>query len=321
MSTKTTTNRTSLNSAQALPGPNLFLESTMKRPSTLDQELADLKISELPSIQRVQAKQERMLRLLKRSQADPVSYAGLEYCTAEFCGRVNCSEACWFGTLRRRVRQVQAIRLLMEEFDPPLHKIIAWKTDWGCPYSWLHYIKPRIAKALMTRVFNSMCSISVTAVGTVKVVPFGTLENRYFVEIHMIVGGANREELESAFRPVQPDASVRISKVEDVNRVIDEVTTCNSPRLWQPLDDPPEPAQLAEFYAWLAEMKVATRIFRYGCDEYFELITYRQIRFNPRPKKERRPGRRRYYGKRRKRKPYRPWDVLSPQDRASYYED
>jgi hypothetical protein len=122
----------------------------MKKPSTLDQEVADLKLSELPSIQRVQAKQERMLRLLKRSQADRVSYAGLEYCTAEYCGRVNCSEACWFGTLRRRVRQVQAIRLLMEEFDPPLHKIIAWKPDWGCPYGWLHYIKPRIAKALMT---------------------------------------------------------------------------------------------------------------------------------------------------------------------------
>jgi hypothetical protein len=130
----------------------------------------------------------------------------------------------------------------------------------------------------------------------------------------MIVGGANREELESAFRPVQPDASVRISKVEDVNRVIDEVTTCNSPRLWEPFDDPPEPAQLAEFYAWLAEMKVATRTFRYGCDENFEL-TYRKIRFNPRPKKEPRPGRRRYYRKRPKSKPRRPWD-----DPASYYE-
>jgi hypothetical protein len=305
----------SLNPAQALPGPLPFPESTMKELSTLDQELADLHISELPSIQCVQAKQKEMLRVLKRSHADPVSYAGLEYCTAQYCGRAKCAEACWFGTLRRRVRQVQAIRRLMEQVDPPLHKIIAWKPDWGCPYSWLHYIKPRIAKALMTRVFNSMCSISVTAVGTVKVVPFGTPENRYFVEIHTIVGGASREELESAFRPVQPDASVRISKVEDVNRAIDEVTTCNSPRLWEPFDDPPEPAQLAEFYAWLAEMKVATRIFRYGCDENFEL-TYRNIRFNPRPKKEPRPGRRRYYRKRRKSKPRRPW-----QDLASYYED
>jgi hypothetical protein len=290
----------------------------MKKLSTLDQELADLQISELPSIQRVQAKQQKMLRMLKRSQVDPVSYAGLEYCTAQYCGRAKCSEACWFGTLRRRVLQVQAIRRLMEQVDPPLYRIVAWK-DWGCPYGWLHYIKPRIAKALMTRIFNSMCSVSVAAVGTVKVATFGMGDNRYRVEIQMIAGGASEAELESAFRPVQ-DAGFTITRVEDVNRVIDEVTTCNSPRLFQHFDDPLAPTQLAEFYAWLAEMKVGTRIFRYGCDEDFELITNRKIRFNPRPKKERKPGRRNYYSKRRKQKPYRPWDASSPED-LSYLED
>jgi hypothetical protein len=309
----------SLNPAQALPGPYLFPESAMKKPPTLNQQLADLKISELRSIQRVQAKQERMLRLLKRSQADRVSYAGLEYCTAEYCGRVNCSEACWFGTLKRRVRQVQAIRRLMEQVEPPLHKVIAWKQDWGCPYDWLCYIKPRIAKALMTRLFNSMCSISVTAVGTVKIVPFGMPDNRYLVEIHMIIGGANEEELVNAFRAI-PAIGFTISQIEEVNRAIDEVTSCNSPRLRVPFDDPPEPAQLAEFCAWLAKMKIGTRIFRYGCDENFELITYRKIKFNPRPKKVRKPGRRNYYRKRRKRKPFRPWDMSSPKDLA-YLDD
>jgi hypothetical protein len=293
----------------------------MKTPSTLDQELADLQISELSSIQRVQAKQEKMLRLLKRSQADPVSYAGLEYCTAEHCGRVNCSEACWFGTLRRRVPQVQAIRRLMEQHENPLYKISVWKPDWGCPYGWLHYIKPRIAKALMTRVFNSMCSTSVTTVGTVKVVPFGMVENRYFVEIHMIVGGAPQKELEAAFSPLKLEAGVDISRVDDLNDVVDQVTSCNSPRLYSPRGDRPAAAQLKEFYTWLANMKIGTRIFRYGCDENFELITYRKITYNPKPKKERPPGRRRYYRKRRKRKPYRPWNVSIQQDLASYYED
>jgi hypothetical protein len=254
------------------------------------------------------------------TKANPVSYVGLEYCTAEYCGRTKCSEACWFGTYRRRVRQVQAIRRLMQQFDPPLHKIIAWKPDWGCPYDWLWYIKPRIAKALMTRVFNSMCSMSVTAVGIFKVVPAGFNANRFLAELHVIAGGATKEELESAFRPVQPDASVRIEAVEDVNRVIDEVTTGNSPRLLEPYNDPPKRPELTEFYAWLAEMEVGTRLFRYGCDENFDLITFRRITINPKVKKER-TGRRRYYRKRRKRKPYRPWDVSSPQDLASYYED
>jgi hypothetical protein len=292
----------------------------MKRLSALDRELTELKISELPSLAHVEAKQKEMLRLLRRFAIDPVSYVGLDHCGTDHCGRVNCSEACWFGTLRRRVTEVLAIRRLMKQHERPLYRIIAWKPDWGCPSGWLHYITPGTAKALMTRVFNSMCSMSVTAVGTFNMVAVGMNANQYHAELHVIVGGATKEELESAFRPVQPDASVRISKVDDTNRVIDEVITRNSPRRWEPLDDPPEPAQLAEFYAWLAEMKIGARIFRYGCDENFELITYREIRFKPRLKKNR-PGRRRYR-KRRKKTAWRPWSDWSylHEDEA-YYND
>jgi hypothetical protein len=286
----------------------------MIRFSALDRQLAKLQISELPSIRHVQAKQEEMLQLLRQSSADPISYVGLEYCSPEHCARTNCSEACWFGTLQRRVPQILAIRALMDRHDRPLHKIVVHKPEWGCPSGWLHWIKPRTAKALMTRVFNGMCSISVTAVGMFKVYPFGPGRDLYLSEIHMIVGGANEEQLQEAFRPVQRDASVRISKIEDVNDVIDQVTKCNSPRLWQPRDDPPDAVHLTEFYAWLAEMKIGARIFRYGCDESFDLITYRKITYKPRIKKER-SGRRRYY-KRRKRSLSRPWI-----DDSAYYED
>jgi hypothetical protein len=292
----------------------------MAAPSKLDHELAKLKISELSSLAHVEAKQKKMLRLVRRFGIDPLSYVGLEYCSPDHCGRVNCSEACWFGALRRRIPEVLAIRRLMEQHERPLYRIIAWKPDWGCPSGWLHHITPGTAKALMTRVFNSMCSMSVTAVGTFNMVAVGMgTKPRFLAELHVIVGGATKEELESAFRPVQPDASVRISKVEDTNRVIDEVTTRNFPRLWEPLDNPPEPAQLAEFYAWLAEMKIGARIFRYGCDENFDLITFRKITINPKVKKER-TGRRRYF-KRRKRTPRRPWSNSLFFDEDAYYNN
>jgi hypothetical protein len=283
------------------------------KPSKLVQQLAELKISELQSVQDVEAMQKEMLQLLKQSEVDPISYVGLEYCGPNRCGRVNCSEACWFGTLRRRVPEVLAIRRLMEQQDGAIHKIVVWKPDWGCPFGWLHYIKPATAKALMTSVFNSMCSVSVVAVGTFQVVPFGG-PDRYFSEINVVVAGADLEELEKAFSPVQPDASVRISKVSDLNETIDKVTSCNTLRLYQQDDDRPEAAQLTEFYTWLANMKLGARLFRYGCDESFGLITYRKITWKPRIKKNR-SGRRRYY-KHRKRRPYRPWDASS-----SYYDD
>jgi hypothetical protein len=286
----------------------------MAKPSPLDQQLKALNISELQSIRHVEAMQKEMLQLLKQSSVHPISFVGLDYCGPKHCGRVNCSEACWFGTLRRRVPEVLAIRRLMERQDGPLHKIIVWKPEWGCPFGWLHYIKPGTAKALMTRVLNSMCSMSVVAVGTFKVVPFGMGQDRYFSEIHLIVGGVSQEELEKAVLPIQPDASVRISRVSDLNETIDQVTTCNTLRLYQQDDDRPEAAQLTEFYAWLANMKLGARLFRYGCDENFDLITYRRITWKPRIKKNR-PGRRRYY-KRRKWKPHRPWDTSS-----GYYND
>jgi hypothetical protein len=202
----------------------------------------------------------------------------------------------------------------MEQQDGAVHKIVVWKPDWGCPFGWLHHIKPGTAKALMTRVLNSMCSISVVAVGTFKVVPFEG-PDRYFSEIHAVVAGSDQKEIESAFLPVQADASVRISKVSDLNETIDQVTSCSTLRLYQRDGDRPEAAQLTEFYAWLANMKLGARLFRYGCDESFDLITYRKITWKPRTKKNR-PGRRRYY-KRRKRRPYRPWDATSG---SSYYD-
>jgi hypothetical protein len=153
----------------------------MTKPSTLDRQLAELKISELQSVQHVETRQKEMLQLLKQSQIDPISYAGLEYCSPDHCGRVNCSEACWFGTLRRRIHEALGIRRLMEQQEGTLHKIKVWKPVWGCPFGWLHYIKPGIPRAETTRIFNSMCSMSVVAVGMLKIIPAGWGDKRYFL--------------------------------------------------------------------------------------------------------------------------------------------
>jgi hypothetical protein len=150
----------SLNTAQALRGPNLFRESTVKKPSTFDQKLADLKIAELPTIQRVQAKQQEMLQLLKQAHVDPLSYVGLEYCNPDHCGRVNCSEACWFGTLRRRIPEVLAIRQLMDKQEGTLNKIAVWKPVWDCPFEWLHYIKPGFPE-LRRLAYSTACAACV----------------------------------------------------------------------------------------------------------------------------------------------------------------
>jgi hypothetical protein len=154
-----------------------------------------------------------------------------------------------------------------------------------------------------------MCSISVVAVGTLKIIPAGWGDKRYFCEIHAIVGGEDRERLETTFSSLDPGyIRVGISEITDLNLAIDEVTSCIS---MQPRDkEPPGPTELTEFYTWLAKMKVGARLFRFGCDENFDLITYRKITWKPRPKKDRSGLRHRRYRKFRKRIPYRPWNAM-----------
>jgi hypothetical protein len=286
----------------------------MTKSSKLKQNGNRLDISELQSIQHVEAMQKEMLQLLKQSHVDPISYVGLEYCRPDRCARLNCSEACWFGTLRRRIPEVLAIRRLMEQQDGALHKIVVLKPAWGCPYGWLHYIKPSISRAETTRIFNCMCSMRVVGVGTVEIIPAGFGDKRYFCEIHAIVGGAPRQQIELGFSFVdEGQLTVGITEITDLDAAIDEVM---GPNLMKPRDEePPGPTELTEFYTWLANMQVGARLFRYGCDQNFELTTDRKIRW-PTPKKDRSGRRRKRYYKFPKRKPYRPWDA----SRSSYYD-
>lgn len=252
----------------------------MTTRSKLDRKLAKLGISELKSVERVRALQKEMLRLLRQSSVDPISYVGLEYCSPNHCGRVNCSEACWFGTLRRRVPEVRAIRRLMDQHHGALHKVIVWKPSWGSQSAELQPVNISAAKKLISRTLNSLCNVEIVAVGTIQLITFGYVD-RWICEIHLIVAGADQKALETEFAIAGPYASARISKVVDLNEAIDRVTSCSTLRV-QTIDRRPDAAQLTEFYKWLLNMKIGARLFRYGCDENFDPITERTITWKPR---------------------------------------
>lgn len=252
----------------------------MTTPSKLDRKLAKLGISELKSIEHVNARQKDVLRLLRRSTVDPVSYAGLEYCGPEHCGRVGCSEACWFGTLRRRVPEVRAIRRLMEQHQGVLHKVIVWNPSWGSQSAELQPVNISAAKKLISRTLNSLCNVEVVAVGTIQFFTFHYVD-RWICEIHLIVAGSDEKTLEKEFAIAGPYASVRISKVVNLNETIDQITSCNTLRV-QMIDGRRNAAQRTEFYKWLLNMKIGARLFRYGCDKNFDAITKRTITWKPR---------------------------------------
>jgi hypothetical protein len=127
-------------------------------------------------------------------------------------------------------------------------------------------------KRLVDRVFDSFSDPGIVAVGTFKVRPSGY--NNYGTwrcEIHMIVAGAKPSDLEASFqeKPPQIIHDVRVKSVNDVNDAINDVMRCNEPA--EPADKHYS-GQRQEFYAWLTNMKVGSRLIRYGYDEDYKAL-------------------------------------------------
>ena len=242
--------------------------------------------------------QKDMLRRLKRSSVDPDHYAGLANCRLDYCGRVNCLEACCFGTCRRRLAAILAIYKLLQKCDPPLYEVRIARGVWARPFGKLQEASIEAAKQLNRRALDTLHDTRIVAVGTFKAAPAGVVHGwkRWISEIHQIVAGVQQEDLDRIFytqhdrgelrtKRKQSDIPnmVRISEITDLGPTISEVIRQDLRgwrHPWQDELDPARPtkAQRREFYAWLFGLDPDARIIRYGCDQYF-----RKLEKKPRP--------------------------------------
>jgi hypothetical protein len=245
----------------------------MKKPATLDRQLAKLKISELQSLQHVETMQRKMLRLLKQSQVDPISYVGLEYCGPNRCGRVDCSEACWFGRVRRRATADKELGQLLGKHKGKFYKVVIDRSKWNREYGELHEINITSGKSIVARILDGYNDRGIVAVGTFKVRPFGyNNHGTWRCEIEMIVAGTFDEiDLKRRFRPKRCRIAheVMVDRIKRIDAAINDVMSCNEPA--EPIDKNYD-GQRQEFYNWLANMKVGSRLIRYGCDEAFKAL-------------------------------------------------
>jgi hypothetical protein len=263
----------------------------MNSTSKLDQELAKLGISELKSVEHVRTLQKDMLRLLRRSKADPISYAGLEYCGPQHCRRTGCSEACAFGARQRRRAETPKIIHLLKQRGGPLRRVRVCRPHWSRPFGELKKVSIAWGKDLAHRALDSLFDNTIIAVGTFKVAPIGIDTGHWLCEIDLIVAGRDETDLQNAFSAVRagkiPD--VRVTKIDDLNTVINEVTSANLPRRHpQLLSGPPLLAHRKEFFSWLLNMKVGARLVRYGCDSHFNPLDKRKRTRKPKIRKGRR---------------------------------
>jgi hypothetical protein len=255
--------------------------------------IAELGISNFESLEEVHCRQADMLDCLASSFVARHVCAGLSDCRGDHCGRVNCIEACWFGTRRRRLEQIPAIYDLLQKSGQPLHEVRVVRGVWTRRAEDLALVNIKAAKQLNARLLDRTYNPSVVAVGMFNAFkgPEGLVHKRepgepdlpdplWICEIHQIVAGAEKDALERAFSiPLKRDPGAIFSEfwqkpVKKLGKVVGNVFRRDlrgKSRPWLNAGNPSK-RERREFYSWLLSLRPDARLIRYGCDEHFKKV-------------------------------------------------
>jgi hypothetical protein len=169
---------------------------TAMNEKQLLHRLAKLGIEDFESFEDVKKMQRDLLRRLERSSIDADRYAGLANCGLDYCGRVNCLEACQIGGFQRRLSDVlAAVRLLKDQ--KPIYEVRVSRALWSRPFGKLDEASIAAAKQLNRRALDRLYNTDLIAVGTFKASPSPSHEaKRWICEIHQVVTGVRKDDLE-----------------------------------------------------------------------------------------------------------------------------
>ena len=270
------------------------------------RRIVKLGIKDFETVEDVERMQKDLLRRLKQSSVDPDRYAGLANCRLDYCGRVNCLEACPVGAFRRRLSDVPAALRLLENAREPFYEVCVSRALWSRPFGKLDEAGITAAKQLNRRALDRLYNTDVIAVGNFKVAPSPSHEaKRWICEIYQVVAGAKKEDLERVLSTKQFRGEMRTHKLQmfvdylrvkefkALGSVVSEVLRCDLSGWEHPWEqvlpvERPTKEQRTEFYQWLLGLQPRARLICYGCDSYFKKLAkkHRPIPL-PKPTKKR----------------------------------
>jgi len=262
------------------------------------RQIAKLGIEDFETLEDVERMQKDMLRRLERSSINPDRYAGLANCRLDYCGRVNCLEACWFGTCRRRLNEIPIIYDLLQNSHKPLYEVRLVRSAWVGPTKRLPHAPIAAAKATNARALDKLFIPTLVAVGMFKV-SVEQLYDEYFwiYEIHQIVAGEEKDRLEKVLSSRRQGPAITnklwMQEVTELGSTISKVFRRDL-QAWQDPEwvgaelERPTKLQRREFYSWLLNLSPGARLIRYGCDQRFNKLekqprTFRATVRKPRP--------------------------------------
>ena len=240
----------------------------MNRDKNKVQRLTKLGIKDFETVGATERLQNDMLQRLERVLFDAGRLAGLADCDKNYCSRLKCSEICQFGTRRRRLTEIPAVYRLLRKVGGPFCEVRVGRASWAHPAGTLDRANITAAKKLNRWALNKLYMPRVVAVGTFKVSVAPKHEGGgWKYEIHQIVSGARKAELEKAFATSRRSSgnSLRVKQVTNLGRAISDVLKCDV-RGWQHpyrteiTPDRPKKAQRAEYYEWLLGLSADERL-------------------------------------------------------------
>jgi hypothetical protein len=252
----------------------------MKPKKRKVHRLAKLGITDFETVATTQRTQNDMQGRLERVLADPGRVAGLADCDKNYCGRVKCSEVCQFGTRRRRLKEIPAVHHLLRKSAGPLCEVRVGRGGWAQPAGKLNRVSIAAAKKLNRLALDKLYMPSLVAVGVFKVSVAPQHEGGgWKCEIHQIVSGAKKKELEKIFSTSRTAAGnfLRVKEVTNLGQAISDVLKRNVQGWRHPYRteitlDRPKKGHRAEYYKWLLDLSANERVVRYGCDGYFNRL-------------------------------------------------
>ena len=163
-----------------------------------------------------------------------------------------------------------------------MYEVQVIRESWERRAGRLKDVSTAAMKQFHRRALDTLCMPALVAVGMCKV-SFGTTidEPRWISEIHEIIAGAEKEDLEEAFSVYRRVPGMQYDlfwagKVNDIGRAINRVFRRDLRKFRHPsaqdYDPKPKKARGTEYYRWLLELECGERLIRYGCDGNFKAL-------------------------------------------------
>ena len=244
------------------------------------RRIAKLGISDFETVAATERLQNDMLGRLERVLFDAGRLDGLKHCKENDCSRLKCSEVCQFGTRRRRLTEIPAVHRLLRKSAGPFYEVRVGRGAWAQPAGKLNRVSIAAAKKLNRWALDRLYNPDLIAVGTFKVSVAPKHEGSgWKCEIHQIISGAKKAELEKVFSSSRPAAGnfLRVKKITNLGQTISDMLKRDVQGWQHPYQtditpDRPKKRHRAEYYEWLLDLSANERIVRYGCDRYFNRL-------------------------------------------------